>query len=133
MFRPHNRHLAAITLLHASLLIGCDRPGGVPSDAGVNATALPELIRGLKLRDPATRARSAVAIGRIGPDAKEAVPALVVTLKDPDLGVRAAAAYTLGQIGPDAKSALPDLEPLTRQASLREVAAKAIKQIREHH
>jgi len=129
MTRRHCRPPAATALLYAALLIGCGRPGGVPSDAGVSAAGVPELIQGLKRPDPADRASSAQAIGRIGPAAKEAVPALIATLKDRDLGVRAAAAYSLGQIGPDAKSALPDLRPLTRQGPLREVAAAAIKRI----
>lgn len=127
----HRRSVATIMLLYACLLIGCDQQGGGPpvTGAGVDATALPTLIRGLKLRDPAARARSAEAIGRIGPAAKEAVPDLIAALKDRDLSVRAAAVYSLGQIGPDARNALPELKPLAGQGPLREVATAAIKQI----
>lgn len=91
---------------------------------------MPRLIVELKLKDPTARVKAAVAIGEIGPGAKEAVPALVATLKDRDVSVRAAAAYSLGQIGPDAKGALPELKSLTRQPGpLRDVAAKAVEQI----
>jgi HEAT repeat protein len=121
----------AVALICAGLPIGCGRTAPVPSEAKVNATAVPELIRGLQSPDPTARARSAASLGRIGPDAKGAVPALTTALKDTDPAVQAAAAYSLGQIGPDAGEALAELEPLTRRdGPLREVAAKAVSRIK---
>jgi len=49
------------------------------------------------------------ALGRIGPEAKEAVPALIKTLEDKDWNVRVCTAWALGQIGPEAKAAAPAL------------------------
>jgi len=121
----------AIALVCAILPTGCGRTAPVPADAKINAAAVPELIRGLQSPDPTARARSAASLGRIGPDAKEAVSALTTALKDTDPSVQAAAAYSLGQIGPDAGEALAELEPLTRRGGpLREVAAKAVSQIK---
>jgi hypothetical protein len=121
----------AIALLCACMPIGCGRPGALPAEAKVSGTAVPELIRGLESPDPTARARCAASIGRIGPDARDAVAALTTTLKDPDPSVQAAAAYSLGQIGPDARAALPELEPLSRTGGpLGEVAAQAIAQIK---
>ena len=63
------------------------------------------------LRDaaPGIRAQAALALGRIGPEAKAAIPDLVPLLNDPDHAVRAAAAGTLGHIGPQAEAAIPAL------------------------
>jgi HEAT repeat protein len=129
MARRNHSFPAAIALVCAGVVGGCDQPATVPPEATVGAEALPGYLRGLTSRDPAARARSAQAIGRMGAAAKEAVPGLMTALKDRDVSVRAAAAYSLGQIGPEARSALPELESLKRQSPLREVAAKAIEKI----
>ena len=44
-----------------------------------------------------------VALGKIGPEAKDAVPALTELLNDKNENVRSAAAIALGGIGPAAK------------------------------
>ncbi|WP_422929716.1 HEAT repeat domain-containing protein [Singulisphaera sp. PoT] len=129
MIRSRTWPMVATTLLAIALAAGCDRPATVPTEAGVDNTALADLIRGLKLRDAAARSRCAITIGRMGPAAKEAVRALTAALKDRDAGVRAASAYSLGQIGPEAKSALTALESLKGQPATREVATKAIEKI----
>ena len=131
MIRRLGPTMTTMALLFACLTVGCARQGGVPPGEGaeIDVTVLPELIQGLKLRDPTAQVRSAVTIGRIGPAARDAVPALIEALKDRDLSVRAAAAYSLGQIGPDARQALPGLKSLKTPASLREIAANAIQRI----
>ncbi|MDW8100242.1 MAG: HEAT repeat domain-containing protein, partial [Anaerolineae bacterium] len=49
----------------------------------------------------ADRKAAAGALGRIGPEAKEAVPALIQALRDEHAWVREAAAEALGRIGPE--------------------------------
>jgi HEAT repeat protein len=122
---------AVVTLLLITLFsAGCG--GGATSDeVAPNVASIPSLMHSLKLRDPAARSRAAIALGKMGPAAREAVPALSATLKDRDVSVRAASAYALGRIGPDAKSALADLKKLTQQRALHEVATEAVKQIGE--
>ena len=55
-----------------------------------------------------------VALGKIGPEAKDAVPALTELLNDKNENVRSAAAIALGGIGPAAKSAVPALTKLLK-------------------
>ncbi len=125
----------SLTLLLCSLVwagCGCGCGGGATSPgAEPNVAAVPSLIQSLKLRDAAARSRAAIALGRMGPAARDAVPALSTALKDRDVSVRAASAYALGRIGPDAKSALADLKKLTQQRDLQEVASQAVRQIGE--
>jgi len=106
---------------------GCG--GKPPTPAEANVAAIPNLIDSLKRRDPADRSRAAIALGKMGTEAREAVPALTAALKDRDVSVKAAAAHALGMIGPDAKGALGELQKLEKQAALRKVAAEAVKQI----
>jgi HEAT repeat protein len=119
------RSIAAWPLLALCLVGGCAPPGG--SSAGDPATpaALDDALRGLRARDPATRARAAARLAAMGPAAAKAVPALSSALKDRDLSVKAAAAHALGEIGPDARPALPTLEALSRQETLRDVVTRA--------
>lgn len=55
------------------------------------------------------RISAAVALGQIGPEAKEAVPSLIKALDDSDPGMRYRAAEALGKIGSEAKEAVPAL------------------------
>lgn len=55
------------------------------------------------------RLGSALALGRLGPDAKDAVPLLIQAIEDKNEQVCAAAALALAQIGPDAGSAVDAL------------------------
>jgi HEAT repeat protein len=82
------------------------------------------------------RRKAAEALGKIGPDAKEAVDALIGALRDP--GCRAEAAAALGSIGPDAKKAIGPLQNLIdakgankRDAVLRKVVNEAIAKIQK--
>jgi hypothetical protein len=122
---------AVLTMLLWSLASAGCGGGAAPPGGEPNVASIPSLIRSLKLRDAAARSRAAVALGKMGPAAREAVPALSTALRDRDVSVRAASAYALGRIGPDAKAALADLKTLTRQRALHEVATEAIKRIGE--
>lgn len=131
---PRRRRIAsAIGHCFVSLLIGCGPPASRPSAKGhfsnADVTVLPHMLRGLKSKNPSIRARSAATIGGMGPAAKEAVPMLIASLKDRDTSVRAGCIFALGQIGPDARIARPNLEAMTKQAPLRDVATKALRQI----
>lgn len=133
---PRRRTAAAlIGLAVASSLFGCGGPEPASSGEGRYAHAdvavLPEMLKGLRSKDASTRARSAATIGGMGPAAREAVPALTALLKDRDVSVRAAGVHALGRMGSAARPARPNLEALLKQAPLREIAAKALKQIED--
>lgn len=78
------------------------------STAGSPPTAqsVPALVAALRDPDPTVREQAAVALGRLGPAAREAIGPLVATFSDEDLYLRGAAAVALGQIGSDAVPAL---------------------------
>ncbi|MEP7339924.1 MAG: HEAT repeat domain-containing protein [Acidobacteriota bacterium] len=81
---------------------------------------------------PQVREFAAIAISRMGPDAKAAVPALIDALKDLAIGVRSWSAQALGMIGPEAKAALPALKELSSDDNqeLRSIAERALQQIK---
>jgi hypothetical protein len=121
---PDDERAIAIELLAA-----CGKPGVGP------------LIRELKHPEPDMRKLAASALGRIGPEAREAVPVLIQALSDTAAGESSAyqapdpvccvAAEALGKIGPDAEAALPALEKLLSDGSWgKEAAAAAIVKIR---
>lgn len=89
------------------------------------------LIRQLQSRDAVVRISVADALGRIGPEAKEAAPALIAALKDQDAFIRNSAAEALGEIGPGTKEAAPALIGALkdRDAGVRRSAAKALEKI----
>ncbi|MBN2561001.1 MAG: HEAT repeat domain-containing protein [Phycisphaerae bacterium] len=59
--------------------------------------------------DSCTRWETAMAIGKLGPEAAEAVPALIEATRDTDLDVCYEAVDALGRIGPAAGEAIPVL------------------------
>jgi HEAT repeat protein len=67
------------------------------------------LLNDLKSANAGTRARAAMALGKMGPSAKAAVPGLAEAVVDRDLNVRYYAAEALGAVGPEAKAAVPAL------------------------
>lgn len=79
------------------------------------------------------RATAAIALGLIGPAARECVPALAGILAEKGTWEfqRAANCFALGRIGPGATEALPALERARQDASpvVRAHAARAIDQI----
>ena len=68
-----------------------------------------DLIKFLGDADANVRTKAVDALGRIGPDAKQAVPALIKALSDPSADMRGRAAMTLGQMGAAAKESVPAL------------------------
>ena len=66
----------------------------------------PVLIEALKHKEDEVRRHAVVALGRIGPNAKEAVPFLIEALEDEEDEVQRQAIIALGKIGPDAKGAV---------------------------
>src|SRR5688500_15546984 len=68
--------------------------------------AVPALVGVLKDGNPQGKTHAALALGRIGPDAKEAIEPLIEALTGPDLTLSSQAALALGRIGPDAAPAL---------------------------
>ena len=81
------------------------------------------------------RSNCALALGAVGPDARDAVPALTERLKDEEWTVRLQSATALGKIGPDAKPALTDLTKLEHdpQHQVAVAAKEARKRISEAH
>lgn len=81
------------------------------------------------------RATAAIALGLIGPDAREAVPVLAGMLGEKALWEfqYAANCFALGRMGPDAAEALPALERARKEASpiVRAHADRAIRSITE--
>ena len=88
-----------------------------------------------KKEDGPSRLRRSIveALGRIGPEAKEAVPLIVRSLKDDyDPNVRVAAVEALGEIGSEATEAVPALVEALEDydSEVGQRAAKALKKIK---
>jgi HEAT repeat protein len=98
---------------------------------GGGRASVPPLIEALQSDDRGVRYTAGMALGRIGPEARDAVPALIVLLKDPDLYVRQVAPNALGAIGPAAGPAVPALcEALKdREWLIRANAARALFEV----
>ena len=80
---------------------------------------------------PFVRSKAALALGNLGPDAREAVPALVKLLKGQPLDYSVVAA--LGNLGPTAADAVPALKRLLRgnlSGDNRAKVESAVKKIR---
>lgn len=88
------------------------RNEAVQSLGRLKAAAVPDLIRALADKNCDVRWGAAVALGEIGPEAKEAVPALIRAMGDEEEEVRDAAVRALGWIGPEAGAAAPGLVKL---------------------
>ncbi len=70
-----------------------------PASAEIAQVSVPLLIRGLKEPQPGVRREAAVALGCLGPLAKDAIPALKEASRDKDEMVRNTAADALESIG----------------------------------
>jgi HEAT repeat protein len=89
-----------------SVLVACLKQGedegqvAVDAFAVIGSAGVPVLVQALAADDRILRQTAATALGRIGPEAREAVPALVKALEDSHGWVREAAAEALGKIQP---------------------------------
>ncbi len=87
---------------------------------------------GMSKEDGPVRLAAAVALGKIGADAREAVPELTRALADTDPRVRGEAAAALGAIGPKAAAAVPELARMAvgeEEDLLADLVAKALGEI----
>jgi HEAT repeat protein len=82
---------------------------------------VPDLIAVVKSTEGENLRRTAVdALGRIGPDAKDAIPTLVTVVKETEQpeSLRCTAARAIGRLGPDAKTAIPVFSEMLRDPKL---------------
>jgi len=97
--------------------------------AGIGEPVVPALVEALKYKNEDVRQLAAEALGKIGPEAKEAIPALIEALKDKNEQVRQYAAGALYSIGPEAKEAIPALIEALKDKVVRQYAADALGSI----
>lgn len=97
--------------------------------ATLGKPAVPRLIAAMEHDE--VRMRAAMILGRIGPEAEEAIPALTEALKDPRSEVRREAVFALGAIGPAAAPAVPQITELLQDPDMnvRYAAAYALGKI----
>lgn len=95
---------------------------------GQGKAVVPILRDEVREREPKRHLPAAQALGRLGPDAAEAVPELTKLLDSEHVAVKIVAAQTLGAIGPAAKAALPRLKAMLK-GDWRVEAAAAIGRI----
>ena len=95
-------------------------------------TRLQELIRRLKSRHDVRRIHAGLLLGRMGPEAREAVPTLLQLLHEESAQNRKLAAWTLGYIGQGAVEAIPALLVALRDSNdgVRKMACEALEKIR---
>jgi HEAT repeat protein len=111
------RHVIAVAWLTAFFEVGIfaplpstSRAGAVPpaeprDDVLFRGRTVKELIEDLRSPDPDERRDVLMALGELGPEAREAVPAVIALLKDPTQ--LPAPVMVLGRIGPAAREAVP--------------------------
>jgi len=105
--------LVPLTLnAYAGTKYGIPFPVVLRSSFGIIGSNVPALIRAVTDRDPRVRDWCVRALGRIGPDAEEAVPVLIACLDDSDKLVKMSAVHALGRIGPAARAAIPKLQEM---------------------
>jgi HEAT repeat protein len=94
-------------------------------------TRLQELIHGLKSPHDVKRIHSGLHLGRMGPEAREAVPTLLQLLREESAENRKLAAWTLGYIGQGAVEAIPALRVALRDSNegVRQMAREALEKI----
>jgi HEAT repeat protein len=94
-------------------------------------TRFQELIRRLKSASDVKRLHAGLLLGRMGPEAREAVPTLLELLQDESIQNRRLAAWTLGYIGQGAVEAIPALLVALRDSNegVRTMAREALDKI----
>ena len=92
---------------------------------------LQKLIRRLKSPDDVKRIHAGLLLGRMGPEAREAVPTLLELLQDKNVQNRKLAAWTLGYIGQGAVEAIPSLLVAVQDTNqgVRKSAREALEKI----
>jgi HEAT repeat protein len=92
---------------------------------------LHKLIRRLKSPDDVKRIHAGLLLGRVGPEAREAVPTLLELLQDASVQNRKLAAWTLGSIGQGAVEAIPALLVAVQDTNqgVRQMAREALEKI----
>ena len=92
---------------------------------------LQKLIRRLKSPHDVKRIHAGLLLGRMGPEAREAVPTLLELLHEQSAPNRKLAAWTLGYIGQGAVEAIPALLVTIRDADegVRKMACEALDKI----
>jgi HEAT repeat protein len=92
---------------------------------------LQELIQGLTSPHDVKRIHAGLLLGRMGPEASEAVPTLLELLQDASIQNRRLAAWTLGNIGQGAVEAIPALLVALRDSNdgVRKMACEALEKI----
>jgi HEAT repeat protein len=94
-------------------------------------TGLQELINRLKSPHDVRRIDAGLLLGRMGPQAREAVPTLLQLLQDESIQNRSLAAWTLGNMGQGAVEAIPALLVAVRDSNkvVRQMAREALEKI----
>ena len=105
-----------VLLLVVLVPVGCSKPTPVPKKPVLqvdleNSTSadVPKLRELLSDESTENPHRVAHALGKLGPQAKDAVSELIAALKNSESRVRMAAAHALWKIGPEAEAAVPAL------------------------
>ena len=94
-----------------------------------NPEDVAQLIKALHDENWRARRTAAKALGKLGPQAKEAVPHLIDALKDENTSLRWAVVNALGAMGADAKEAIPTLQHVSHDWLSRQVALEALHKI----
>ena len=94
-------------------------------------TRLQELIQRLNSPHDVKRIYAGLLLGRMGPEAREAVPTLLQLLHEESAQDRKLAAWTLGYIGQGAVEAIPALRVALRDSNegVRQMAREALEKI----
>jgi HEAT repeat protein len=99
--------------------------------AKIGPEAVPALAAALRHGDAGVRWEVLVALGEMGPQAKDAVPVLIELLDSEEGPDRWYAAEVLGKLGPSARQAVPALREALRdeEPQVRENAREALEKI----
>ena len=103
-----------LSLCIGLLLIGCIKEES--AEAAFQGKPVSHWIRMLKDKDASSRRKAAIALGEIGPRAREGVPALTQALRDQDAEVHYRAAIALGSIRSAPTEERPVLIPTLKTA-----------------
>ena len=92
---------------------------------------LQKLIRRLKSPHDLKQIHAGLLLGRMGPEAREAVPTLLELLQNESIQNRRLAAWTLGNIGQGAVEAIPALLVTVRDSNegVKQMAREALEKI----